>query len=87
MRDRIHIPGQAFFWGFVDCTPFILIVVLYSMLFGVVVVPFALIDEVISAIRDISIVENALDAKVREGFCEVPAVSQMIADGRAKIID
>jgi Demethylmenaquinone methyltransferase len=54
---------------------------------GVVVVPFALIDEVISSIRDISIVENALDAKVREGFCEVPAVSQMIADGRAKIID
>jgi regulator of RNase E activity RraA len=54
---------------------------------GVVVVPFSRIDEVIATIGEISAAEDALDEKVRNGFCEMPAIAAMIADGRAKIVD
>jgi 4-hydroxy-4-methyl-2-oxoglutarate aldolase len=54
---------------------------------GVVVVPFARIDEVIATLNEISAAEDALDEKVRNGFCEMPIISEMINDGRAVIVD
>lgn len=51
---------------------------------GVVVVPFAMIDMVIAQLAAIQKLEDTLDAKVQAGFCEMPAIEAMLADGSAK---
>lgn len=53
---------------------------------GVVVVPFAEIDAVISKISQVRELEEALEAKVAEGYCDMPAIEEMIADGRAVVV-
>ena len=53
---------------------------------GVVVVPFARIDEVIAKLATIQAAEAALDMKVQNGFCEMPAIEAMIRDGRAVLV-
>ena len=54
---------------------------------GVVVVPLAEIDRVIGQLAKVKELEGALEAKVREGFCQMAAIEEMIADGRAVIED
>ncbi|QFU09666.1 4-hydroxy-4-methyl-2-oxoglutarate aldolase [Rhodobacteraceae bacterium THAF1] len=54
---------------------------------GVVVVPYAQIDAVIAQLAAIQELEDTLDAKVQDGFCEMPAVEAMLADGTAKIVE
>jgi regulator of RNase E activity RraA len=53
---------------------------------GVVVVPFTKIDTVIAQLAAIQKLEDALDAKVQGGFCEMPAVEEMLKDGSAKLV-
>ena len=50
---------------------------------GVVVVPFARIDEVIAALQAVKAAEASVDAKVRAGFGEALDIGAMLADGRA----
>lgn len=50
---------------------------------GVVVVPFAEIDNVIARLDDVAAQERALEEKVAAGFCEMAAIEAMLADGRA----
>ncbi|WP_439122148.1 RraA family protein [Marivita sp.] len=54
---------------------------------GVVVVPFAQIDLVISQLVAIKELEDTLDEKVQGGFCDMPAVQAMLDEGSAKLID
>lgn len=54
---------------------------------GVVVVPYAQIDDVLARVAEIRVLEDALAAQVRDGFCQMEAIEQMIADGRAVIVD
>lgn len=50
---------------------------------GVVVVPFDRIDAVIAQLEEIKALEADLDAKVQAGFCEMPKVEEMLANGSA----
>jgi len=54
---------------------------------GVVVVPFDKIDAVIAQLQKVAALEAELEAKVAEGFCQMAAIEEMIADGRAVIVD
>lgn len=54
---------------------------------GVVVVPYAEIDRVIARIARIRELEAEFEAKVAAGFCDMPAIEEMIADGRAVVVD
>lgn len=54
---------------------------------GVVVVPFARIDAVIEKLAHVSGLEAALEAKVKDGFCQMQAIEEMIADGRAVVVE
>ena len=53
---------------------------------GVVVVPYAEIDAVIAQVAHVKSLEDALEAKVKSGFCRMEAIEQMIADGRAVVV-
>ena len=50
---------------------------------GVVVVPFARLDEVIARLEKVKAAEYALDAEVEKGFCSPLDLEAMLADGRA----
>jgi 4-hydroxy-4-methyl-2-oxoglutarate aldolase len=52
---------------------------------GVVVVPFDQIDAVIAKVAHVAELEAALEAKVKDGFCQMAAIEEMIADGRAVV--
>jgi 4-hydroxy-4-methyl-2-oxoglutarate aldolase len=52
---------------------------------GVVVVPFDQIDAVIAKVAHVTELEAALEAKVKDGFCQMAAIEDMIADGRAVV--
>lgn len=54
---------------------------------GVVVVPFAQIDAVISALVAVQKAEITLEAEVKAGKTQLPIVAEMLADGRAIISD
>lgn len=54
---------------------------------GVVVVPFAQIDAVISQLEDIQKLEDALDARVQGGYCEMPAIEAMLQEGTAVAVE
>ena len=54
---------------------------------GVVVVPFAQIDAVIKQLEHITALETALEEKVKSGFTQMKLIEDMIADGRAVIVD
>lgn len=54
---------------------------------GVVVVPFARIDQVIARVAHVRELEDALEAKVKAGFCQMKAIEDMIADGRAVVVE
>lgn len=54
---------------------------------GVVVVPFGQIDAVIAQLAAIQKLEDALDAKVRDGLSEMPPIAAMLKDGTAKLVD
>ena len=53
---------------------------------GVVVVPFAMIDAVIAQLAAIQELEDTLDEKVQNGFCEMAKVQAMLEDGTAKLV-
>lgn len=50
---------------------------------GVVVVPFARIDEVIGTLAQVKAAEEELEAKVRDGFCKPLDLEAMVAEGKA----
>lgn len=50
---------------------------------GVVVVPFAQIDAVITKLADVQALEAGLEEKVKSGFCQMAAIEEMLANGRA----
>jgi len=54
---------------------------------GVVVGPFDQIDAGIAQLAAIQQLEDALDAKVRDGLSEMPAIEAMLKDGTAKLVD
>lgn len=54
---------------------------------GVVVVPFARIDEIIDRIAEVTRLETELDAEVAQGLSHVPAITEMIASGAATYRD
>ena len=54
---------------------------------GVVVVPFAKIDHVIAKLAEVKALEDALEAKVKSGFCTMAAIEEMLSDGRAVMLD
>ncbi|GGE58297.1 RraA family protein [Actibacterium pelagium] len=54
---------------------------------GVVIVPFAEIDTVIARLRHVQKLEADLEEKVAAGFCQMPAIEEMIADGRAVVVE
>ncbi len=54
---------------------------------GVVVVPHAEIDTVIAQVAHVQALEAELAAKVKNGFCQMESIEQMIADGRAVVVD
>lgn len=54
---------------------------------GVVVVPFAKIDETIAELENVKAMEAELEAKVKSGFCDAALIEAMIADGRAVVVD
>lgn len=54
---------------------------------GVVVVPFAQIDAVIAQLANIQELENTLDAKVQNGFCDMPVIEGMLKDGTAIMVE
>ncbi len=54
---------------------------------GVVVVPFDQIDYVIAQVAHVRGLEDALEAKVKAGFCQMKAIEDMIADGRAVMVE
>lgn len=53
---------------------------------GVVVVPHADIDAVIAQVAQVRALEDALEKKVKAGFCRMEPIEEMIADGRAVIV-
>lgn len=53
---------------------------------GVVVVPHADIDAVIAQVARVRALEDALEKKVKAGFCRMEPIEEMIADGRAVIV-
>lgn len=53
---------------------------------GVVVVPFARIDDVIAKVAEVKRMEEELAAKVRDGFREPLDTRKMLAEGRAVVI-
>ena len=53
---------------------------------GVVVVPFARIDAVIAQLQAIKDLEVTLEARVKSGFCEMPAIEAMLEDGSAVMV-
>jgi len=50
---------------------------------GVVVVPFAQIDAVITQLDAIRAQEVILEAQVADGYCDMPAITAMLRDGSA----
>lgn len=54
---------------------------------GVVVIPYDQIDHVIAQVAHVRALEDAHEAKVKNGFCQMAAIEAMIADGRAVIVD
>lgn len=54
---------------------------------GVVVVPYGQIDAVAEKVRHVASLEAALEEKVRDGFCQMQAIEDMIADGSAVVVD
>ena len=54
---------------------------------GVVVVPHARIDAVISGLAHIKVIEDALEAKVKAGFADTSRIAAMLADGSAVMVD
>jgi 4-hydroxy-4-methyl-2-oxoglutarate aldolase len=54
---------------------------------GVVVVPHAQIDAVIAALEAVKEAEITLEAKVKAGGADMPAIAQMLADGTAVMVD
>lgn len=54
---------------------------------GVVVVPHAEIDAVIAQIARVRELEDALEEKVKAGFCRMQPIEDMIADGSAVIVE
>ena len=52
---------------------------------GIVVVPFARIDAVIKALKAVKELEVTLEARVASGYCEMPAIEEMIRDGSAVV--
>jgi len=54
---------------------------------GVVVVPYAQIDAVAEKVRHVTSLEAALEEKVQDGFCQMQAIEDMIADGSAVVVD
>lgn len=54
---------------------------------GVVVVPHAQIDSVIAALETVKQAEDTLEAKVKAGHAEMPAIEDMLADGTAVMVD
>lgn len=50
---------------------------------GVVVVPFARIDEVIATLAQVQTAEEELEAKVRDGFRTPLDIGKMVAEGKA----
>jgi len=54
---------------------------------GVVVVPFDQIDRVIAALANVLAAEVTLDAEVKAGRTEMPILAEMLADGRAIVVD
>lgn len=54
---------------------------------GVVVVPFTKIDHVIAKLAEVKALEDALEAKVKSGFCTMAAIEEMLSDGRAVLVD
>lgn len=54
---------------------------------GVVVIPYAQIDRVIAQVEQVKTLEAALEAKVAIGFCQMAVIEQIIADGRAVIVN
>lgn len=53
---------------------------------GVVVVPYAEIDAVAAQLVRVTELENALEAKVADGFCQMQAIEEMIQDGSAQVV-
>ena len=53
---------------------------------GVVVVPYARIDEVIARVAEVTALETALEEKVKAGLCTLSLIEEMIADGRAVVV-
>lgn len=53
---------------------------------GVVVIPFARIDAVIAQLDAVKAAEVALEAKVKSGGADMPAIEAMLAEGSAKIV-
>lgn len=53
---------------------------------GVVVVPFSEIDTVAAKVVEVAALEQALEDKVKSGFCGAPVIEEMIADGRAVVV-
>ncbi|KZM52147.1 RraA family protein [Labrenzia sp. OB1] len=54
---------------------------------GVVVVPFSEIDAVAEKVRQVRALEEELEAKVAKGFHDMQLIAEMIADGRAVVVD
>lgn len=54
---------------------------------GVVVVPHSEIDRVIERIARIKELEAEFEAKVAAGYCDMPEIEEMIADGRAAVVE
>lgn len=54
---------------------------------GVVVVPYARIDLTIAQLTRVQEVEGILEAKVKAGGADMPAIEEMLADGRAVIVE
>ncbi len=54
---------------------------------GVVVVPLPMADAVIAKLAAVQAAEDALEAKVKSGACDMPLVEAMLADGRAVKVD
>jgi len=50
---------------------------------GVVVIPFAQIDQVISRIAEVARLEKELEARVKDGFCAPLDLEAMLAEGSA----
>lgn len=54
---------------------------------GVVVVPLGEIDRVVERVAHVQKLERELEAKVTNGFHQMPSIEEMIRDGRAVVVD